>query len=139
MPKPRPDDVIEACLNAANLEVGSDGGVALLHASSADGAKAIIKTGALIAGPGQSEVFVATSPTIAADLSLDVILPVRIRVDLLRMSRRWPGENAEDQSLVRWEFGIAGTRHEPLAVGHRAFHDAEINAGPGAEWLLQDD
>jgi hypothetical protein len=139
MPRLRPEDVIEACLNAANLEVGGDGGVALLHASSADGATAIIESGVLIAGPGQSEVFVATSPTIAADLSLDVIVPVRIRVDLLRISKRWQGENVEDPSLVRWEFGIAGTRHEPLAVGHRAYYDAETNAGPGAEWLLRDD
>jgi hypothetical protein len=137
VPRFEPDPAIAGPLNAAGLDVGGDGGVPLLHATSADDAAAIIDSGVLIAGPDQSEVFVATSATIAADLSLDVVVPVRIRVDYLRVSKRWPA-GVEDPSVVRWEFSIAGTRHEPMAVGHRAFYDAETNAGPGAEWLLQD-
>jgi hypothetical protein len=75
---------------------------------------------------------------IAADLSLDVIVPVRIHVDDLRNSKRWPA-GAEDPSLVRWEFSIARRHYKPMAVGHRAYYDVEINAGLGAEWLLEGD
>jgi hypothetical protein len=132
------DPTIAGPLNAAGLAVGGDGGVALLHATSADGAVAIIESGLLIPAPGQSEVFVATAPSIAADLSCDVIVPVRVLVDDLRVSRRWPPEE-EDPSLVRWEFSVAAQgQYVPLAVGHRAFHDVETNAGPAAEWLTKD-
>jgi hypothetical protein len=92
----------------------------------------------LIAATDQQEIFVATGPMIAADLSLDVIVPVRIHVDDLRNSKRWPA-GAEDPSLVRWEFSIARRHYKPMAVGHRAYYDVEINAGLGAEWLLEGD
>ncbi len=124
-------------MRAGSLEIGGDGGVPLLHATSAAGAAAIIESGELIAAAGGTEVFVSTSPTIAADLSLDVIVPVRIRVDDLRVSRHWPA-GVEDPSRVRWEFSIAKPRYKPLGVGHRAYYDAETNAGPGAEWLLEE-
>lgn len=132
------DPTIAGPLNAAGLTVGGDGGVPLLHATSADGAAAIIDSGLLIPAPGETEVFAATAPSIAADLSCDVIMPVRVRVDDLRVSRRWAPEQ-EDPSLVRWEFSIAAAkgRYEPLAVGHRAYYDAETNAGLDAEWLLE--
>lgn len=133
------DPTIAGPLNAAGLMPGGDGGVPLLHATSAYAAVAIIESGLLIPAPGESEVYAATAPSIAADLSCDVIVPVRIRVDDLGVSQRWaPGD--EDPSLVRWEFSMAAAEgpYAPLAVGHRAYYDAETNAGPGAEWLLQD-
>jgi hypothetical protein len=134
------DPSIAGPLNAAGLMPGGDGGVPLLHATSADGAVAIIGSGVLIPAAGELEVYAATAPSIAADLSCDVIVPVRIRVDDLRVSRRWPPED-EDPSLVRWEFSMAAPegQYAPLAVGHRAYYDAEATAGPGGEWLLRDD
>jgi hypothetical protein len=127
-------------LNAAGLMPGGDGGVPLLHATSAGGALAILESGLLIPTPDETEVYAATAPSIAADLSCDVIVPVRVRVDDLRLSQRWPPED-EDPSLVRWEFSMAAIngRYEPLAVGHRAYHDAEANAGPAAKWPLDDE
>jgi hypothetical protein len=129
------DPTIAGPLNAAGLAPGGDGGVPLLHGTSADSAVAIVASGQLVAARGENDVFVATSPSIAADLSCDVIVPVRILVDDLRFHRRWPPEE-EDPTLVRWEFSIKGPRYEPLAVGHRAYHDDELNAGPDAAWLL---
>ena len=132
------DPTIAGPLNAAGLAVGGDGGVPLLHATSPTGAVAIIDSGLLIPAPDETAVFAATAPSIAADLSCDVLVPVRIFVDDLRESRRWAPEE-EDPSLVRWEFSVAAEPdYRPLAVGHRAYYDAETNAGPGAEWLLDD-
>jgi hypothetical protein len=133
------DPEIAGPLNAAGLMPGGDGGVPLLHATSADGAIGIIRSGLLIPAPKETEVYAATAPSIAADLSLDVIVPVRILVDDLTVSRRWAPEE-EDPSVVRWEFSMPTTegKYKPLAVGHRAYYDAEQSAGSGADWLLRD-
>ena len=133
MPRFEVDPTIAGPLNAAGLMPGGDSGVPLLHATSADAAVAIIESGVLIPTPGEAEVYAATAPSIAADLSCDVIVPVRIRVDDLRVSRRWPPED-EDPSLVRWEFSMATAEgpYVPLAVGHRAYYDAEATAALAA-------
>lgn len=121
------DAHVEGVLAAAGLEVGGDGGVALLHATSAEGAGAIIGTGRLLAAEGETHVYVATHPSIAADLGGDVLVPVRIAVDDLLVHRRWPIE--PDLPLLRWEFAIDGPEVTPLAVGCRAYDDAEVTAG----------
>jgi hypothetical protein len=123
------DDHVEGVLAAAGLEVGGDSGVPLLHATSVEGASAIVRTGRLVAAEGDTHVYVATHPSIAADLGRDVLVPVRIAVDDLRVYRRWPVE--PDLPVLRWEFAIDGLEVVPLAVGHRAYDDAEATAGPG--------
>jgi hypothetical protein len=123
-----PDLSIEKCLQAVRLDVGKDGGVPLLHATSTAGAWAIVSSGRLIGREGEREVYVATGPEIAAVLAGDVLVPVRVAVDDLRFHRRWPIEC--DERLERYEFSIEGPEYQPLAVGYRAFDDAEWNAGP---------
>jgi hypothetical protein len=134
------DQTIAGPLNAAGLMPGGDGAVPLLHVTSADCAVGIIQSGGADLGAGRVEVYAAAAPLIAADLSLDVIVPVRVHVDDLRLSRRWAPQE-EDPSLVRWEFSMVAKdgRYQPLAVGHRAHYDAEANAGPDAERLLRDE
>jgi hypothetical protein len=121
------NEMVEKVLYSVGLEVGADGGVGLLHATTIEKAWEIIETASLVSRRRDGLVYVASAPEIASDLGRDVLLPVRIKVDDLHVHRRWPVEL--DRPIRRWEFSVEGPTYSPLAVGRRAFVDAALNAG----------
>lgn len=58
---------LEALLHSVDLKEGEDGGVELLHGTSAKAAASIVNDKVLIASPDEVVVFLAGHPSIAAD------------------------------------------------------------------------
>jgi hypothetical protein len=131
------DEKVKTILARFGIEIGADSGVPLLHAANADKAWEIMQTGLLRSRTGDPHVYVATSPEIASDLGRDLLVPVRVKVDDLRVSRKFPPEL--DRPALRFEFALDGPEYRPLTVGRRAFIDPEISAGPEGAATLEFD